>query len=111
PLDWSAAESLAFASLVTGGSRVRLSGQDSGRGTFSHRHCVLHDATDGHTFIPLANLAVDQAPFEVYNSPLSEIAVMGFDYGYSLDCPDGLVLWEGQFGDFANVAQVIIDQF
>ncbi len=111
PLDWSAAESLAFASLVTTGTRVRLSGQDSGRGTFSHRHCVLHDSTDGHTFIPLANLSVDQAPFEVYNSPLSEIAVMGFDYGYSLDCPDGLVLWEAQFGDFANVAQVIIDQF
>jgi 2-oxoglutarate dehydrogenase E1 component len=111
PLDWSAAEALAFASLVVGGARVRLSGQDSGRGTFSHRHSVLHDATDGHTYVPLANLSVDQAPFEVYNSPLSEIAVMGFDYGYSLDCPDGLVLWEGQFGDFANVAQVIIDQF
>jgi 2-oxoglutarate dehydrogenase E1 component len=111
PLDWSAAEALAFATLATEGVPVRLSGQDSARGTFSHRHAVLHDYENGRTYAPLANLDPDQAPFEVYNSPLSETGVLGFEYGYSLDCPDGLVLWEAQFGDFCNAAQVIIDQF
>ena len=111
PLDWSAAETLAYASLVVQGLRVRLTGQDSERGTFSHRHAVLHDVHDGHTYMPLRHLSSDQAPIEIYNSPLSEAGVLGFEYGYSLDCPDGLVAWEAQFGDFVNAAQVIIDQF
>jgi 2-oxoglutarate dehydrogenase E1 component len=111
PLDWAAAEALAFASLAVEGHRVRLTGQDSVRGTFSHRHSVLFDFVDNHPWMPLAHLAPDQAPVEIFNSPLSEAGVMGFEYGYSLDCPDGLVMWEAQYGDFCNVAQVIIDQF
>jgi 2-oxoglutarate dehydrogenase E1 component len=111
PVDWSAAEALAFASVAMEGHRVRLSGQDSGRGTFSQRHAVLHDYEDGHTWIPLQHLAPGQGPVEVVNSPLSEAGVLGFDYGYSLDCPDGLILWEAQYGDFVNAAQVIVDQF
>jgi 2-oxoglutarate dehydrogenase E1 component len=111
PLDWSAAEALAFASLAIEGYRVRLTGQDSARGTFSQRHAVLYDLEDGHTYVPLQHLSHDQASVEIYNSPLSELAALGFEYGYSLDCPDGLILWEAQFGDFANAAQVIIDQF
>lgn len=111
PLDWSAAESLAFASLATERWRVRLCGQDSQRGTFSQRHAVLHDYEDGHTYTPLQHLAPKQAPVEIHNTPLSEIGAMGFEYGYSLDWPDGLVAWEAQFGDFWNVAQVIVDQF
>jgi 2-oxoglutarate dehydrogenase E1 component len=110
-LDWSAAEALALASLVTNGSRNRLTGQDTGRGTFSHRHAILHDQTDGHTFVPLQHLAPEQAPFEIYNSPLCETGALGFEYGYSLDCPKSLVIWEAQFGDFVNAAQVIIDLF
>jgi len=111
PLDWSAAEALAFGSLAVEGGRVRLSGQDVGRGTFSHRHAVLHDYEDGHTYVPLQNLSPDQAPVEFFNSPLSEVGVLGFEYGYSLDRPRSLLLWEAQFGDFWNVAQVIVDQF
>jgi len=111
PLDWSAAESLAFASLLTQGVRVRMSGQDSGRGTFSHRHAVLHDYRSNAQYIPLQHVDPDQAPFEIYNSPLSEAGVLGFEYGYSLDFPEGLTIWEAQFGDFTNAAQVIIDQF
>jgi 2-oxoglutarate dehydrogenase E1 component len=111
PLDWAAAESLAFASLAAEGHRVRLSGQDSTRGTFSQRHAVLHDYHDGHRYCPLQHVAPDQAPVEIYNSPLSEAGVLGFEYGYSLDCPSGLVAWEAQFGDFVNAGQVIIDQF
>jgi 2-oxoglutarate dehydrogenase E1 component len=111
PLDWSAGESLALASLTTEGVRIRLTGQDSERGTFSHRHAVLHDVHTGDRHMPLAHLAADQGPIEIINSPLSEIAVLGFEYGYSLDWPDALVMWEAQFGDFNNVAQVIIDQF
>ncbi|HSF60050.1 MAG TPA: 2-oxoglutarate dehydrogenase E1 component, partial [Candidatus Binatia bacterium] len=111
PLDWAAAESLAFASLACDGYRVRLSGQDSARGTFSQRHGVLYDYEDGHAYVPLQHVASEQAPVEIYNSPLSEVGVLGFEYGYSLDYPDGLVLWEAQFGDFVNAAQVIIDQF
>src|SRR5262249_5084527 len=80
------------------------------RGTFSHRHAVLHDVVTGQRYMPLANLTLDQAPVEIYNSPLSEAGVLGFEYGYSLDCPDGLVMWEAQFGDFVNAGQVIIDQ-
>jgi 2-oxoglutarate dehydrogenase E1 component len=111
PIDWSAGETLALASLATQGLRVRLSGQDSQRGTFSHRHAVIHDVFTDETFCPLEHLSDDQAPVEIYNSPLSEMGVLGFEYGYSLDCPDGLVMWEAQFGDFVNVAQVVIDQF
>jgi 2-oxoglutarate dehydrogenase E1 component len=111
PLDWSAAESLAFATLATEGVPVRLTGQDTARGTFSQRHAVLHDFEDGHTYVALQHLAGNQAPVEIYNSPLSEAGALGFEYGYSLDRPDGLVLWEAQFGDFGNAAQVILDQF
>ncbi len=111
PLDWGGAEALAFASLLDGGLRIRMSGQDSERGTFSHRHAVLHDVQDGRTYMPLKHISPDQAPVEIYNSALSEAGVLGFEYGYSVDCPDGLVVWEAQFGDFVNAAQVIIDQF
>ena len=110
-LDWASAEAVAFASLVTDGVPVRLSGQDAERGTFSHRHAVIHDVQTGRRFTPLTQLDPAQAAFRVHNSPLSEVGVLGFDYGYSLDTPDGLVMWEAQFGDFANAAQVIIDQF
>ncbi len=111
PLDWAAGEALAFASLATEGARIRLSGQDSQRGTFSQRHSVLHDVENGREYVPLQNLANDQAPVNIYNSPLSEAGVLGFDYGYSIAYPDALVMWEAQFGDFVNSAQVIIDQF
>jgi 2-oxoglutarate dehydrogenase E1 component len=111
PFDWAHAEHLAFASLLTEGTPIRLSGQDVRRGTFSHRHCVLYDAETRERFSPLQNLASDQARFCVYNSFLSENAVLGFDYGYSLMAPQLLICWEAQFGDFANGAQVIIDQF
>ncbi|QDU62982.1 2-oxoglutarate dehydrogenase E1 component [Planctomycetes bacterium Pan216] len=110
-LDWSTAEAAAFASIATAGFRIRFSGQDSGRGTFSQRHAWLHDNNDGRAYCPLQHLDPEQAPVEIINSPLSENGVLGFEYGYSLDCPDGLILWEAQFGDFANAAQVIIDQF
>lgn len=109
--DWGAAEAAAFGSLVSEKVRVRLTGQDCGRGTFSHRHSVLHDMETGRRYIPLAHLDPGQAPIEIENSPLSEAGVLGFEYGYSLDWPDGLVIWEAQFGDFVNAAQVIIDQF
>lgn len=111
PLDWAAAEALALATVAVEGHRVRLSGQDTARGTFSQRHAVLHDVENGSTFTPLQQVARDQAPVEILNSPLSEAGVLGFEYGYSLDCPEGLLMWEAQFGDFANAAQVIIDQF
>lgn len=111
PLDWSTAEALAFATLAVEGRRVRLTGQDSERGTFGQRHAVLHDVTDGRTYSPLQHLHAQQAPVEIWNSPLSEMGVLGFEYGYSLDYPDALVLWEAQFGDFVNTAQVIVDQF
>ncbi|MEO1237617.1 MAG: 2-oxoglutarate dehydrogenase E1 component, partial [Planctomycetota bacterium] len=111
PLDWSAGEALAFATLAVQGHRVRITGQDSQRGTFSHRHAVLHDAKNGHEYMPLKHLADDQADVDIYNSPLSEAGVLGYEYGYSLDYPSGLTIWEAQFGDFVNCAQVIIDQF
>jgi 2-oxoglutarate dehydrogenase E1 component len=101
----------AFGTLVADGTRLRFSGQDVRRGTFSHRHAGLYDLNDGHVWIGLQDLAVRPEHVEMYNSPLSEVGVLGFEYGYSLDCPDGLVIWEAQFGDFVNVAQVIIDQF
>jgi 2-oxoglutarate dehydrogenase E1 component len=140
PLDWSAAESLALASLASEGIRVRLSGQDSERGTFSQRHAILHDFEDGHTYMPLSQSSsfsksapavspshpaeegerrpssrstINQQPstVEIFNSPLSEVSVLGFEYGYSLDYPDALILWEAQYGDFWNAAQPIVDQF
>jgi 2-oxoglutarate dehydrogenase E1 component len=111
PVDWATAEALSFGSLLLEGTAVRLSGQDSRRGTFSQRHSVLYDARTGAPFYPLNALSKDQAPFLVYDSLLSEAAVLGFEFGFSLDAPDVLVLWEAQFGDFANGAQVIIDQF
>jgi 2-oxoglutarate dehydrogenase E1 component len=110
-IDYAMAEALAFGSLLLDGTPVRLSGQDSRRGTFSQRHSLLVDTETEKPYIPLANLAPDQARFEVYNSILSEAAVLGFEYGFSRDYPETLVLWEAQFGDFANGAQVIIDQF
>jgi len=111
PYDWAFAEALAFGSLLVEGVPVRLSGQDSRRGTFSQRHSVLHDAKTQEPYTPLLHIAEGQARFCVYNSLLSEAAVLGFDYGYSLNFPSMLCLWEAQFGDFANGAQVIIDQF
>jgi multifunctional 2-oxoglutarate metabolism enzyme len=110
-IDWGQAEALAIASLVTEGTPIRLTGQDSERGTFSQRHMVLHDAKTGQTYSPIQHLDGAKAPFELHNSPLSEIAALGFEYGYSAEAPDALVVWEAQFGDFANSAQVIIDQF
>ncbi|MGA1302170.1 MAG: 2-oxoglutarate dehydrogenase E1 component, partial [Burkholderiaceae bacterium] len=114
-LDWGMGEHLAFASLVASGFPIRLSGQDCGRGTFTHRHSVLHDQnrerSDTGTYVPLENIAPGQASFTVIDSVLSEEAVLGFEYGYSTASPDTLVIWEGQFGDFVNGAQVVIDQF
>src|SRR5271165_2253289 len=110
-LDYGMAEALAFASLVKQGIPVRLSGQDSRRGTFNQRHSVLIDTENESEYVPLSNIASGQAPCQIYNSPLSEAGVMGFEYGYSRDYPEVLVLWEAQFGDFANVAQAVIDQF
>ncbi|NLT07216.1 MAG: multifunctional oxoglutarate decarboxylase/oxoglutarate dehydrogenase thiamine pyrophosphate-binding subunit/dihydrolipoyllysine-residue succinyltransferase subunit [Solirubrobacterales bacterium] len=111
PVDWAHAESLAFASLMALGVPIRLTGQDSERGTFSQRHLVLHDSETGEQYTPLAHLPSASAPFELHNSPLSEMACLGFEYGYSIQDPDSLVLWEAQFGDFVNSGQVILDQF
>ena len=110
-VDWATGEALAYATLLTQGCQVRLSGQDSERGTFGHRYAVLHDAVTGARFTPLAHLDSKQAPIAVLNSPLTETAVLAFEFGYSTQASDCLVVWEAQFGDFANVAQVVIDQF
>ncbi len=110
-IDWGQAEALAFASLLEDGIPIRLSGQDTERGTFSHRHLVLHDPHTGETVAPIQHLSRAAASFEVYNSPLSEYAALGFEYGYSVSAPEALVLWEAQFGDFVNGAQIVIDQF
>ena len=110
-IDWAHAEALAFASLLSEGTPVRLTGQDVERGTFSQRHLVLHDVKTGQRVSPIQSLPGALAPMELHNSPLSEIACLGFEYGYSMEAPETLVLWEAQFGDFINSAQVIVDQF
>ena len=110
-IDWGHAEALAYASLLTEGTPIRLTGQDTERGTFSQRHLVLHDANTGGEFCPIQNLPGALAPFELHNSPLSEMGCLGFEYGYSQAAPETLVLWEAQYGDFVNAAQVIVDQF
>ena len=110
-IDWGQAEALAFSSLLVEGIPIRLTGQDTERGTFSHRHLVLHDPETGEQYTPMKDLQEAQASFEVYNSPLSEYATLGFEYGYSVAAPEALVIWEAQFGDFVNGAQIVIDQF
>jgi 2-oxoglutarate dehydrogenase E1 component len=110
-IDWGQAEALAFASLLEEGIPIRLTGQDTERGTFSHRHIALHDARTGEVYKPIQHLREATASFEVHNSPLSELAAVGFEYGYSIAAPEALVLWEAQFGDFVNGAQIIVDQF
>ena len=110
-IDWGQAEALAFASLLAEGIPVRLTGQDTERGTFSHRHLVFHDARTGERYAPIQHLTEASASFEVHNSPLSEYAAVGFEYGYSVAAPEALVLWEAQFGDFVNGAQIVLDQF
>ncbi|UJA21326.1 multifunctional oxoglutarate decarboxylase/oxoglutarate dehydrogenase thiamine pyrophosphate-binding subunit/dihydrolipoyllysine-residue succinyltransferase subunit [Thermoleophilia bacterium SCSIO 60948] len=111
PIEFGHAEGLAFASLLTEGTHVRLTGQDAERGTFSHRHLALHDEKTGLEYMPIQNLSGALAPFELHNSPLSETACLGFEYGYSAASPESLIIWEAQFGDFINGAQVIVDQF
>ena len=111
PINWAAAEALAFGTLLIAGHRIRLTGQDCERGTFSHRHAAVRDVNTGDQHVALQNISPRQAPFDLHNSPLSEGGPLGFEYGYSLEWPDGMVIWEAQFGDFANAAQVIIDQF
>ncbi|MEL6616965.1 MAG: multifunctional oxoglutarate decarboxylase/oxoglutarate dehydrogenase thiamine pyrophosphate-binding subunit/dihydrolipoyllysine-residue succinyltransferase subunit, partial [Bacteroidota bacterium] len=120
-IDWAFAEALSFGTLLLDGTPVRLSGQDSGRATFSQRHAILYDQTDAHRYLPLNHIAeispeasgdgTTQARFQVYDSLLSEYAVLGFEYGYTVAAPEALVMWEGQFGDFVNGAQIMIDQF
>ncbi len=111
PIDWGFAETVAYATLLDQGYRVRLSGQDSARGTFFHRHAVVYSVRDGSAYVPLCHLGEGLSPFVVINSPLSEEAVLAFEYGYATTDPETLVIWEAQFGDFANNAQVVIDQF
>ena len=110
-IDWGQAEALALGALLVEGISVRLTGQDTERGTFSHRHLVLHDVVTGAQYAPIGHLSGAQASFELHNSPLSEYAALGFEYGYSIAAPEALVLWEAQFGDFVNGAQIVIDQF
>jgi len=110
-IDWGLGEALAFASLLAEGTPIRLTGQDTQRGTFSHRHLMLHDAKTNATYAPIQHLTDARASIEIYNSPLSEYACLGFEYGYAVETPEALVLWEAQFGDFNNGAQIIIDQF
>jgi 2-oxoglutarate dehydrogenase E1 component len=110
-VEWATAEELAFAATLASGTPIRLTGEDVGRGTFSHRHAVLHDARNGHTYVPLQHLPAAKASFEIHNSPLSENAAVGFEYGYNVQAPERLVIWEAQYGDFINGAQVMLDEF
>jgi 2-oxoglutarate dehydrogenase E1 component len=110
-IDWALAEELAFATILADGTPIRLTGEDVGRGTFSHRHAVYHDAVNGKVFVPLQSFSQARAPFEIYNSPLSENGAIGFEFGYNIQEPGRLVLWEAQYGDFVNGAQVMLDQF
>jgi 2-oxoglutarate dehydrogenase E1 component len=110
-LDWATAEELALASILEDGTPIRFTGEDVGRGTFSHRHAVLHDANDGRIFVPLQALPAAKASFEIRNSPLSECAAIGFEYGYNIQAPERLVMWEAQYGDFINGAQLMLDEF
>jgi 2-oxoglutarate dehydrogenase complex dehydrogenase (E1) component-like enzyme len=110
-IDWAQAEAFAIGSLAREGTPVRLTGQDTERGTFAHRHLVLHDVKTGETWTPIQHLSSARAPIEIYNSPLSEVGALGFEYGYAVATRNALVLWEAQFGDFVNAAQVIVDQF
>ncbi|MBI1295335.1 2-oxoglutarate dehydrogenase E1 component [bacterium] len=110
-VDWSMAEQLAFATILAGGIALRITGEDVERGTFSHRHAVLNDAENGSQYVPLQSISQARAAFEIHNSPLSEVATIGFEYGYNIQAPERLVIWEAQYGDFINVAQAIIDQF
>ena len=110
-INWGFAENMAYASLLAEGYPVRMTGQDIGRGTFSHRHAVLHAQNKPEVHVPLQHLSESQAKFEIYDSLLSEEAVLAFEYGYATTSPSGMVIWEAQFGDFANGAQVVIDQF
>ena len=109
--DWAMGELLAYASLLTEGHSVRISGQDSIRGTFAHRHAAMTILDTDQQYSPLKNISPDQAPFEIFNSPLNEYGVLGFEYGYALATPSSLTIWEAQFGDFTNVGQVIVDQY
>ena len=111
PVDWGQAEALAFGTLLTQGRPLRLTGQDSARGTFSQRHLVLVDVKTGKRYAPVQHLEGAEASFEIHNSPLSEQAAVGFEYGYGVQAPETLVMWEAQFGDFVNAAQVAVDQF
>ena len=110
-VDWAAAEELAYASILADGIAIRLTGEDVERGTFSHRHAVYHDAVTGEGFVPLQSIPSATAAFEIHNSPLTENATVGFEFGYNIQEPNRLVLWEAQYGDFINGAQVILDEF
>ena len=110
-MDWAAAEDLAFASILEDGITIRFTGEDVERGTFSHRHAVFHDFVTGDRDVPLQRIPQAKAAFEIYNSPLTECATIGFEFGYNLQAPGRLVVWEAQYGDFINGAQVIIDEF
>jgi 2-oxoglutarate dehydrogenase E1 component len=110
-IDWATAEELAYASILEDGTPIRLTGEDVGRGTFSHRHAVLHDSLTGGSYVPLQGLSRAKAAFEIYNSPLSELATIGFEYGYNVQAPERLVIWEAQYGDFINGAQLMLDEF